>query len=839
MQQTHRSGFNSPVTDAHKRKWLKIVLITLGAIIIILTAGWFILTAYIQNHKKEILSDITEKISDNISGKLTIRDMEPALLKSFPDISVRLDSVTLSDSLYAQHHLKTVALQSVFVRLNLLSLLSNRPQIKKITLSQGVIQLFTLKDGYSNNYLLKGKKKKTSKNSSKQLNLHLFGLENITFIARHDPHHKLFKISCNQVNLSIKNTGEKMDIKADLDLFVHQLGFNLRKGNYLEGRELSGKIAADFNRKDKTLHLENQHLDVNGTLLKITALFNFGHHPAFFRLNLEAPSLNYAKGIAMLPRNISEKLGKITAQKPISVQASINGGFDYPDTPLVKVRVEVKNNRVATAYGSFDQAYFTAFFNNHLEEGKGKGDDNSGVFIPELKGDWMGMPVAADSVSLNNLIHPQLKATVKGDFPTSRLNKILGHSFAITKGNTAFKLIYNGPLSAKDTFARSLNGYILLKNTDLTYLPRALKFTNCNAALVFQGTDLFIKTMSLGMGKSAIQIKGRGEDFLNAYFSGNEKAVFDCQLESQKIDLNDFKPLLAPRKQYKVSAQAKNKKISSFNKNLDELLNKSTMILHLKIKKIDYDRFTAKKLSAGLRLDEQGIGLNKVSLQHANGTVNFDAHIQQLPKRNDFSLKADLSQLKIDQLFNAFKNFGQSTLKSENLKGILSANIDVKGSLTQEATLVPKSLAGKVSFNLNNGELNNFPPFLSISKFVFKNRNLDHITFEALSDELTLSKGKIEIPPMDILSSAISITVQGVYAFGRGTDISLKIPLRNPQKDKERMAQGLKPKRNKGIVVYLRAQDGKDGKVHIGWDPLQKQRMADTAETNDDLPLIK
>jgi len=74
---------------------------------------------------------------------------------------------------------------------------------------------------------------------------------------------------------------------------------------------------------------------------------------------------------------------------------------------------------------------------------------------------------------------------------------------------------------------------------------------------------------------------------------------------------------------------------------------------------------------------------------------------------------------------------------------------------------------------------------------------------------------------------------QGVYGFRQGTDISLKIPLRNPQKDKDRIAQGLKPRRNKGVIVYLRAKKGPDGKVHIGWDPLHKNRLEDSA---DDAP---
>jgi hypothetical protein len=39
---------------------------------------------------------------------------------------------------------------------------------------------------------------------------------------------------------------------------------------------------------------------------------------------------------------------------------------------------------------------------------------------------------------------------------------------------------------------------------------------------------------------------------------------------------------------------------------------------------------------------------------------------------------------------------------------------------------------------------------------------------------------------------------------------------------------GLKPKKNKGLTVYLRAMDGRDGKVHISWDPLKNRRTKDS-----------
>ncbi len=83
-------------------KWLRAVIIILLSLLLLLVLAWFVLAWYISSHKEELLSKITTEVSEHIDGNFHIDDMEPALLKGFPNISVRLKGVTLSDR-YVQH----------------------------------------------------------------------------------------------------------------------------------------------------------------------------------------------------------------------------------------------------------------------------------------------------------------------------------------------------------------------------------------------------------------------------------------------------------------------------------------------------------------------------------------------------------------------------------------------------------------------------------------------------------------------------------------------------------------------------------------------------------------
>ncbi|HMK06774.1 MAG TPA: hypothetical protein VK476_04540, partial [Flavobacterium sp.] len=74
-----------------------------------------------------------------------------------------------------------------------------------------------------------------------------------------------------------------------------------------------------------------------------------------------------------------------------------------------------------------------------------------------------------------------------------------------------------------------------------------------------------------------------------------------------------------------------------------------------------------------------------------------------------------------------------------------------------------------------------------------------------------------KILPMQINSSLLNMDMEGIYSFGKGTEIFISVPLRNPERDRKITDQKeLDKRRTRGVVVNLVAKDGADGKVKIG-----------------------
>lgn len=801
-------------------KWAKIAAISAAGLVLLLVIVWLLAGWYINTHKQQLLQKITSSVSEHIEGKFTIKDMQPAFFKSFPDVALELQEVALSDSMYKTHRRPLMQFKSVYVKFNLFSMLGGNPQVKKVTLADGEMNLFTDSSGYTNSYLLKKKENSKPEKSKKEIHIGNFQLDNILFTFDQKVKNKKIQILIKEFTGAASEKGNVMHIVAATWLHVNQLGFNLAKGGYMVDKDFKGKLRLVYDRAKGQLQLPFQQLTIGSTLMKLAATFDFKAPKPGFRIEVDAPKISYKESLSILNKNIADKLEKFNLARDISLQVSLKGAFASPDTPLVHARWQTTANDFQTNFGVLKNASFAGNFSNQVVPGRGKGDDNSAVTVDHLTANYLDIPIIADSIQLMNLKHPLLDFQLRSGFPVSRLNTALSQTFNFTKGSADLKVHYHGGVATHDSLGHSLTGGLKIKDAAFTYVPHNVHFSEGFIDLNFNGSDLVIKNSTLSTGKSDIELHGIARQFLNVYFDDPQKATFEWFLHSDTLNLQEFKGLT----QVKVnkSAAQQRRKYHRVNERLALLMDKSSMKVNASVNRLYYSSFAARNVKGVLEMNEDNIRLSPLTMQFADGSLEASVMMDPDSIAVPFSLNANLSGINTSKLFYGLDNLGQKTLTSKNIAGDFSGKINIKGKLNSQSDIVKESLSGVVSFKLKNGELINFGPFETIQKFVFRKRNLSHIYFEPVSNVLTIDKGKVHIPEMNIHSTAINLSLSGIYAFGPGTDIGIVVPLRNPQKVADRKARGLKPRKNKGIVLYLRARDDKNGEVKIVWDPLHK-----------------
>lgn len=781
----------------------------------ILIAG----TIYISRNKKEVLSAILEQLNKNLNGKVTATSMEPTLLKGLPGISVTLKGVMLNDSLIAQHQHNLLKAQDIDISLNLFSLLAGHVSMNRISINNASVYLYTDSNGYSNTSVFRKKKKVADSASSQSTALEIKKIDfnNVSFIVDNQQKHKLFNFALNKLKGKIEYPDSGWTGTLKLNTLVKSFTFNTKRGSFLKNQVLDGTLSFHYNKATEMVTIDPKTLNIGKYPFLIGAKINLAEKSSAFAISIVVEHILYQDLSLLLAPNISSKLLKFGIQKPINVKGNIidDGSGKYRD-PLIKVGITVRDNVISMPAGSLTACNFDGSFTNQDTVGGIIGDENSSIKFHRLTAKYFNAPIKIDTFMVNNLSRPIATGLVTSQFPLSNLNNSLGtNNFAFKNGTANVRLYCQADIDNFRFTKPIVSGKINIADADILYLPRKLHLVKSALNIKFDQNDLSIEDGHFQLGKSELYVSCKIANFANLYYTAPEKILVNLKMNSPQLYLKEFLPFLGPRSAKKLKSSAAKKIVS---KELSNVLEVSKMNIRLTVDKAIYNNFNARNLDADISLRGGGIFFNKISVAHAGGLLSLNGNIMQEAKSNSFKINSKVTHVSIKDFFYSFDNFGQKTITSKNIKGYLSSLVDISGRISQTGKILPRSINGKVIFNLSDAALVNFEPMVQVGKFAFANRNFSNVVIKKLDGTLNIRGEKVQIAPMQINSSAMNFNVKGVYALNSGTNVEMDIPLRNPKGDENLTKKEKREARMKGIVLHLKAIDDDKGGIKIRWN---------------------
>ncbi|MEJ0082309.1 MAG: hypothetical protein WDM78_15480 [Puia sp.] len=114
--------------------------------------GWI----YLKQHKKEVISFIESEAKKGLNGgTLHIGDISIGFKHTFPRIAFTIDTLTLRDSLWFQHHHDLISATRVYATLDFFKLIIGKINIERVQLENPHIYIYTDTTGYTNTSLFK------------------------------------------------------------------------------------------------------------------------------------------------------------------------------------------------------------------------------------------------------------------------------------------------------------------------------------------------------------------------------------------------------------------------------------------------------------------------------------------------------------------------------------------------------------------------------------------------------------------------------------------------------------------------------------------------------------
>jgi hypothetical protein len=203
----------------------------------------------------------------------------------------------------------------------------------------------------------------------------------------------------------------------------------------------------------------------------------------------------------------------------------------------------------------------------------------------------------------------------------------------------------------------------------------------------------------------------------------------------------------------------------------------SDMTFDFDIKHLNYHRYLIDDFFVNARTTKNHyIHIDTMSMAAAGGKIRLKGYFNgSNPKRIYFSPRMKLEGVDLDKLLFKFENFGQDHLVSENLHGKLTGRLT--GKVHMHADMVPIIDDSEIHLDLQvlNGRLEHYSALDAMSDF-FKDKNLNRVQFDTLSNTFDMVNGVLTVPTMTINSTLGFIEISGKQDMNMNMEYYVRVP---------------------------------------------------------------
>jgi len=384
-----------------RRKW---ILFILGCFVVL----WITQAVIVSANIKRISSFIKDKSGDILSGNLVTGNIETSYFETFPFLSVRVDDISITDSLFARHKEELFRSDYAFIRINPFLLIRGNP-VDRIIFKNGRLFSHTDSTGYSNRTALKLKEKnagerKSIKNGERRFPALI--LKNFVLHFDNPSKNNFYEFNVKKLKAEVEQQADGIfKIALHTKAKINRLTVPGSLGDYLYHKNINASIGFELSRGEK-LNFSEASINVEGSPLLFDGNFYFDREKPRFNIRIKADKLPYEEAVSFLPDSVKNKFDAYYFNKPLNFQVDIQGINDFKSKPLLELVITTSKNKIISPYGIFSDCSFRFLFHNQFLPGTE--NRNSAVIITGLTGRLKGLPVKADSITITGIKDPFL-----------------------------------------------------------------------------------------------------------------------------------------------------------------------------------------------------------------------------------------------------------------------------------------------------------------------------------------------------------------------------------------------------------------------------------------------
>lgn len=737
------------------RKTRLLIWIPVAILAVVFALAVLISVFYAQEVKQMMIAQLNKHLRTEIK----VDDFDFSVLTHFPFASFQMSHVLVKEPADFKSNDTLLYADRIELLFNVTGLLDNDFTVRRIVVSDGVSNILIDKDGRPNYEIWES----DSTDTSTDIDLSKVQLKNmlLSYVDRKNDQQYSFGIAA--LDFSGRFSDQVYTMKAEGDLTVNELFVG--DVNWIKSKKAIITASLEVNNDSSSYQFGDCRIQLADVKFLVSGTVNT-RKDTRLDLAVAADEADLGSFISLLPAQYVTYFKQFESSGRFVFTSVISGINSATQSPDVKADFAIRNGKLIPSGSDvpLQDIQLSGTLNSSSLRGKGM------LSIPALSA-RLGANVITAQLTLEDLRQPflRLKAATRVDLSPLR-SFLTIDTLTSLSGTAELNVNFAGKVkdlprvNAGNLYSVQSSGTIALKDVALTLRNNPLTFSGFNGQLELNNDDIIVHDFNGRISSSDFRLQGRFVNFITFLLIPGQSAEMNASLTSQRINLDELllNSVTTTKSDTAYKLRVNPRLISNLNVRVDDL---------------QFRRFRAAAIAGKIRLENQILTGNDINFKAMQGSVRLDG-VMNVSRKDSMlmSCTAQLDKLDIRQLFYEFENFDQDVMTDRNVRGRITAAVQFRSSWTTDLTIDASRVRAVCDITIDNGELNDFGPIMELSKYL-KLKDLRNIRFSTLKNTISISDRKINIPSMEIKSSALDLSGSGVHDFDNNIDYKIRLLL--------------------------------------------------------------
>lgn len=742
------------------KKWL-IWISLIGLFLVTLTS------IFLKVYEDDIEQYAVDEINKYLDVKVDVTDIDLSFLSNFPYVSLDFQKVLIRDNYKKTEGKDTLFYaKNLYLNFNVWDIWNNNYSVKRVGATKAVLKIKTTESGDKNYNILKPKKDSAS--DEFDFAVKLFSLKDFRFEYVNVASKQFYNINIEKGAISGEFSETEYQLNAESDLFINQLKTN--SFSLISRKNANLDIALNINTINNEYRFTKGDLTIEEMPFHITGLIKSD----FIDMNINGNDISLDNLSKSLLNESLEFANQYEGSGQVNFESAIKGKIDGVIMPSISAEFSIDNGAIKELEKnlSLTNLILKGHYQNEHKNQKEK------LVFSELSLNLLGSHIEGSTEVIDFEI-PTFAGEILGNLKLEPIHEFLNiESIESLKGEVVFNTKYAVKFADIQYNPSQFDIYNTTGNFNLKEITYQGKndhviYQNINGDVIVKGDDAAAKNISIHTQNSDLLINGALKNLI-PFIEGTGQLGLIATLESDYILLDDF------------LGENKENANNTSEQELFELPDVVNLNLDLQVNKFDWDNHQFKNINGKLLMAHREVTIQHFNLKTLEGDIAGNLKISNyLEKGNSINGKLRFNGINVKKLFDEWDSFDQTTITGKNIVGNAKGNIDLALFFDEYFNVLTDKIIVNTHINIYNGELNNLAIMKDITEYMRSNKALKvalnkhidnfedklvNIKFKEMANDILIKDGKIQIPRMNILSSAMDMTLSGWHDFDNQID---------------------------------------------------------------------